>query len=250
LVIDVLAADSDPEGDTLTVTTVGSTMSGTVTINADGTITYAPSGFGMGGVSTFTYTISDGHGGTSTGTISVTVATGPIAVNAQAKAYTALPATIDVLAGDTDGYGDSLTVTSVGGPSHGTAYLNADGTIAYIRTAGTTASSDSFTYTITDGHGGTSTATVTIFLEDLPVANDDTGATTAGVATIKVLANDYDPDGEQLTVVAVGSCAYGTAVINADGTITYTGTPGQDDHFTYTVSDGHGGTSIATVWLV
>ncbi|MEO0878538.1 MAG: Ig-like domain-containing protein, partial [Pseudomonadota bacterium] len=57
------------------------------------------------------------------------------------------------------------------------------------------------------------------------------------------------PDGDPLTVTAVGAPANGTVVINADGTVTYTPNPGftGGDSFTYTVSDGNGGVTMATV---
>ena len=72
--INVLANDSDPNGDTLTVTAVTQPASGhgVVTINADGTLTYTQTVF-VNGTETFTYTISDGHGGTATATVTVTV---------------------------------------------------------------------------------------------------------------------------------------------------------------------------------
>jgi len=70
--IPVLANDRDPDGDPLTVTAVTTPSSGTVTINADGTLHYTPAP-GYVGTVTFTYTISDGHGGTATATVTVMV---------------------------------------------------------------------------------------------------------------------------------------------------------------------------------
>jgi hypothetical protein len=72
--INVLANDSDPDGDVLTVTAVTQPASGhgTVTINANGTLTYKQTVF-VNGTETFTYTVSDGYGGTATATVTVTV---------------------------------------------------------------------------------------------------------------------------------------------------------------------------------
>ncbi len=70
--ITVLANDSDPDGDPLTVTATTSPARGSVVINADGTITYTAS-TRFYGTDTFTYTISDGRGGTTTATVTVTV---------------------------------------------------------------------------------------------------------------------------------------------------------------------------------
>ncbi len=250
VVIAVLAGDSSLAGDALTVTAVGTPMSGTASLNADGTITYTPSSFGFAGITTFTYTISDGHGGTSTGTVSVTLASGPIAVNASADANTMVPVTVDVLAGDSDPYGDALTITAVGSPSYGTAFINGDGTITYTRTPGATASTDTFTYTVADGHGGTATATVTIHV-DVPTAGTiDSGYIPGYTTTINALAYDSDADGYPLNVIAVGTSSYGTVTINPDGTLSYYANPGttfNTDTFTYTISDGHGGTSVGTV---
>ena len=68
--------------------------------------------------------------------------------------------TIDVLANDSDPDDDVLSVTSVSTPGNGTAVINPDNTITYTPNAGF--SGDSFTYTISDGNGGTDTATVSI----------------------------------------------------------------------------------------
>jgi hypothetical protein len=72
--INVLANDSDPDGDTLTVTSVTQPASGhgTVTINANGTLTYKQTVF-VNGTETFKYTITDGFGETATATVTVTV---------------------------------------------------------------------------------------------------------------------------------------------------------------------------------
>jgi hypothetical protein len=70
--INVLANDSDPDGDPLTVTTVTDPPRGTATRNADNTVTYRPD-CGFTGTDMFTYTISDGRGGTASALVTVTV---------------------------------------------------------------------------------------------------------------------------------------------------------------------------------
>ncbi|MBK9071549.1 MAG: tandem-95 repeat protein [Myxococcales bacterium] len=70
VIIEVLANDSDVDGDTLTVTAVSVPNAGTAVINVDGTITYTPDGIFEGTV-TFTYTVSDGNGGEATATVTV-----------------------------------------------------------------------------------------------------------------------------------------------------------------------------------
>ena len=73
VVINVLANDSDPDGDALTISSVGAAAHGTVVNNGDGTLTYTPAA-GFIGVDTFTYTICAPEGClTSSSTAAVTV---------------------------------------------------------------------------------------------------------------------------------------------------------------------------------
>ena len=65
VVVDVLANDSDPDGDTVAVASLTMPSNGVASLNADGTITYTPNA-GYTGIDTFTYTIEDGNGGTAT----------------------------------------------------------------------------------------------------------------------------------------------------------------------------------------
>lgn len=95
--------------------------------------------------------------------------------------------------------------------------------------------------------------TVTITDEALapPVAVDDTvNVTTLSPITISVIANDTDANGDFLTISAVTAPLKGTAV-RVGRTIRYT--PSEDfsgvDSFTYTISDGRGGTDTADVTL-
>jgi uncharacterized repeat protein (TIGR03803 family) len=83
-----------------------------------------------------------------------------------------------------------------------------------------------------------------------PDAANDTAATVTGVpTTIAVLANDGDPLGLALTVIAVTPPAHGTVVINGNGTITYTPAAGftGTDTFSYTIRNSQGNTDTATV---
>ncbi len=70
--IDVLANDTDADADRLVVVNATQGRHGSVTINTDGTLTYAP-GKNFSGADTFSYTLSDGKGGTDTATVEVTV---------------------------------------------------------------------------------------------------------------------------------------------------------------------------------
>ncbi|MEI6886752.1 MAG: Ig-like domain-containing protein [bacterium] len=94
------------------------------------------------------------------------------------------------------------------------------------------------------------TLTITYSMPNVnPVANADTATTLAGDSvTIDVLANDTDADGNTLSITSAGSPTHGVSVINA-GNIVYTPSIGfsGDDTFTYSISDGSGGTSSASV---
>ncbi|PVV24906.1 MAG: hypothetical protein B6D78_00935 [gamma proteobacterium symbiont of Ctena orbiculata] len=69
----MLPNDSDPDGDTLTITSVTQGTNGTVTIDpVTGNPVYTPDA-DFNGTDTFTYTIDDGNGGTDTATVTVTV---------------------------------------------------------------------------------------------------------------------------------------------------------------------------------
>lgn len=78
---------------------------------------------------------------------------------------------------------------------------------------------------------------------DPPEARKDYARTALNTAvTLAPLANDYDPKGGAMTVVAIGAPAHGTAVLNPDGTVLYTPTAGYTggDSFTVTIRDAKG----------
>jgi hypothetical protein len=114
---------------------------------------------------------------------------------------------------------------------------------------------DGFLYWVSDAWGGTSYATVYIYVnpvQDPPVAVNDEYTVRQDSAgnRFNVLDNDYDVDNDALTVESVSLAFYGMVEITAGGTaIEYTPNPGfyGTDVFTYTVSDGNGNTDTAIV---
>ena len=249
--VDVLANDTDPDGDTLTLKSVGQPSHGTTAIEA-GKVRYTPAA-GYTGPDAFDYNIMDPTTGVDTGSVAITVTDvndPPVANDDSATTAEDVSALIDVRANDTDSDGNPLTISSVGSPSHGTAVIQA-GQVRYTPAADY-AGPDSFGYTIGDGAGGSASATVSVTVtavNDPPVAADDTSSTPEDVSKlIDVLANDTDIDGGALSLVSVGSPSHGTAVIES-GQVRYT--PAADyfgpDAFQYTVSDGAGGTDTASV---
>ncbi|WP_298303488.1 Ig-like domain-containing protein [uncultured Erythrobacter sp.] len=256
--IDVLANDSDPDGDPLTVTSADA-QNGTVVIEADGTVTYTPNP-GFNGSDTITYEISDGNGGTSIATVTVTVAdindtpvtSGSIGDQTHLDNQ---DINLPVAGAFSDPDGDSLSFSATGLP----AGLTIDPDTGII--SGTIDNSASQvnggTYMVTviadDGRGGTVSQSFTWEVSNpAPIASNDTATTDEDTpVNIPVLANDVDPDGDDLAVIEA-SAGNGTVTINPDGTLVYTPNPDFNgtDTIVYTISDGEGGESSASVDVI
>ena len=104
VIITVLANDSDPDGDPLTVTGASEPSNGSADVNADNTITYTPTS-GFTGTDSFTYDISDGNGETDTATVAMTVTQpteGPDVVTIDKAEYRSRPERLVVEASSTD----------------------------------------------------------------------------------------------------------------------------------------------------
>jgi uncharacterized repeat protein (TIGR01451 family) len=162
---------------------------------------------------------------------------------------------IAVLANDlsTPDQGEVLTVTSVTKPAHGDA-LSIGSAVIYTPQSNYFGP-DSFQYTISDGNGGTATASVSVTVtpvNDPVIAVDDTYSLALGDtnALIRVMDNDITaPDvGETLTVVSVTQPSNGAVTIDPNG-VRYSPNPGYmgGDSFTYRVTDGNGSSATATV---
>lgn len=251
--IDVLSQAADPDNDTLTISGFDLTSAGGGTVS-QGTdrakLTYTPKA-DFHGQDTFHYTLSDGRGGSATGTVTVLVNAFPKPVDDTATALPAATVNIDVLQNDSDPDGESLSIVAFDAKSAngGTIAKKGAGTLTY--TAPSSAGADTFHYTVSDGQAS-ATAMVTVIVNTPPVAVDDQVVTETNTSvTIPVLANDHDPDGGGITLTAVGKPSKdgATATINKDGTITYS--PPKDatgtDTFTYTIADSLGGQATATV---
>lgn len=162
----VLANDSDAENDTLTAAQVTGPSNGTLTLNSDGSFTYAPND-GFSGSDSFTYKANDGHldSGEATVTIDVgpTSNVAPLALNDNYAATGSLTvdATNGVLANDDDANGDTLTAQLVTGANNGAVTLNPDGSFTYVPSSGFSGT-DSFLYQANDGQTNSNLAKVTI----------------------------------------------------------------------------------------
>jgi len=299
--IDLTANDTDPGiTDDLEIQSIDVTgTQGSVAIDADNDrVQYDPNGafeslaIGVQTTDTFDYTVEDGDGGTDTATVTVTITgqnDGPDAVDDTGSTFQNTPLVVagagggGVLSNDTDvDATDVLNVTTWGTPSTygatvvmfppptftnngGYTYDPTGSAVLQALAVGETVV-DTFTYTISDGNGGSDTATVSITVTGVnedPVANDDNGGVTdedSSFTTNNVLTNDTDTDiSDTLSVASVDATSAAGALItdNANGTFGYdpngkfetmaAGDPDLTDTFTYTVSDGNGGTDTATV---
>jgi hypothetical protein len=236
---------SDPEGAGLTFTAT-QPAHGTITVSGD-RLTYTPAA-DFHGSDSIAVTVSDAtFSAMATVAITVTpVNDAPVAVDDELAANEDTPATVTgtaLVANDTDVDGDTLTVTAVGGATHGTVALAGD-TITFTPDANFGGAA-TFTYTMTDGTA-TDTASVTVTVggaNDPPVATDDaltTAEDTLGVVTAAaLLANDTDADGQTLSISAVGNATHGTVSLVA-GEARFQ--PEANYHgpasFEYTVTDG------------
>ena len=200
---------------------------------------------------------------------------------------------INVLGNDTDPENNALTVTAASSPN-GTVTINADGTLNFTPAANFNGDT-TISYTISDGQGGTDTATVYVKVtpvNDAPVAQDDSnGVNEDGTVVLTIseangviqsglvaAGHDSDIDGDTLTVTAIRTGAeagvgtsgdvgvaltgtYGNLTLNSNGSYTYALNNSSSavqnllagevvhDVFTYTVSDGHGGSDTAALTI-
>ncbi len=156
--IDLLANDSDPDDDAISITTIGEPDFGTLVDNGDGTITYtAPTYYG--GTVTFTYTISDGVSGESTATVQITVTRGAVSARVPIVVYSGSSVTVQVIDPSDS---DLAQLESVTEGSHGTISMNqTDGTFTYQPESGFVGS-DWISWTLLFSFGGTAETTVQI----------------------------------------------------------------------------------------
>lgn len=160
----VLSNDADADGNPLTAVLISGPTHGTLTLNANGSFVYTPAA-GYSGADSFTYRANDGTANSNTATVTLTVNSvnnTPKAVNDSATTSRSTPVTITVLANDSDPDGDMLNVAQVTQGGKGSVTINANQTVTYAPARNFKKGTDTFTYTISDGRGGTASAAVTV----------------------------------------------------------------------------------------
>ena len=256
--------DSDPNNDPLVFTKLTNPANGTVVFNPNGTYTYTPNN-NYAGPDRFIYKVCDN--GTpnlcDTATVYITVLVSPpIATDDINNTPINTPVTGNVLTNDDDPQGLPLTVNTtiptICPPKHGTVVMQANGNYTYTPT-NNFVGTDKFCYVVCNSAGLCDTATVTIDI--LPiitinsvVANDDASQTQVGVPVkVRVLPNDFDPQGDKFaSVTRISNPTNGTVVYNAtDSSFTYTPTGAfvGKNSFKYVLCDVRGACDTATVTI-
>lgn len=263
----LLANDSEPIGDSLTINTTAVTppVNGSLVIQSDGTYIYTPNDDFVG-TDSFVYEACDSFGNCETAVVHLTVFDGPPVAQDDINHTAAdLPVTGNVLTNDRDpNQNDSISVntTPVVGPSNGTLSLAADGSYTYTPNSGFTGT-DTFTYEVCDEAGNCDTGQVTIEVRETgatnspPVANSDsTVVFQNGSVNGQLLSNDGDANGDAIVLrtAPVSNPANGSVIIRNDGTYTYTPNSGfiGTDSFEYEICEEQGAcdTAVVTIQVV
>jgi Bacterial Ig domain len=261
LKIDVVANDTAPSGaGAVTLQSVNPPEHGKTRVDGN-RVVYDPAP-DYHGPDSFTYTVTDGGGATSTGTVRLTVEPvndKPVAVDDEATITDGGATTVDVVAND-KGLGDGLKAVTVSqGPAHGQATVQPDQKIAYTPTPGFNGT-DVFEYRVTDSDDESSTGKVKVTIggaNHIPKAVDDSLNIRSGRGSLlNVTSNDdvadgvrevrfADANGAPQDAVDTSTASGGTARRNGTK-IEYsapTGTFTGSDTFTYVVVDNNGDVS-------
>ncbi len=238
--------DSDPNGDSLSITITCGPSNGTLT-GSGPCFTYTPNS-GYVGADTLCYVICDPSGACDTTIVVITVTPvnhPPMVNDDYATTCVNSFAIINVLGNDVDPDGDALTTTSIwGGPSSGLSYILGNDSIIYIPDS-LFVGTDTLWYWACDSGTPSECDSGMVVITvgcpvDPPVAVDDSTTTPYGVpVTVNVLGNDTVYGA--VTVSPCNLAANGTAVFNVGGTVTYTPNDGFSgiDTLCYVICDGN-----------
>lgn len=168
----LLANDSDPENQSLTVRLISGPAHGTLTLGTDGSFRYLAHN-GFTGVDQFSYVARDGQLESTPTTVSILVESPNLLPEGNPDTYTLTEGETlrvqspGVLANDSDGNSDPLTVELVRSTSNGRLTLAADGSFTYQPNS-FFSGTDSFRYRIRDGFGVSGDVEVTLLVAEAP----------------------------------------------------------------------------------
>ena len=257
----VLKNDTDVDSTALSVVLPVATapQHGTLTLNADGSFTYAPAS-NYNGPDSFAYQVTDGSATSTTATVSITVnaVNDPPQTQGQSlKTNVDTPLEITLAATDLDGCPLSFAIGT--GPTQGTlgalTGLACNGGVASVKVTYTPNAAftglDSFTYTVSDG---TATASgvvqIGVGVDNVPPAADNQNYQTAEDTSVPVTLSGDDAESAALTFTVVTNPTHGN-LTGTGAALTYT--PAADfngtDSFTYKANDGTLDSNIATVTI-
>ncbi len=241
---------NDVDSDPLTYTIVTPPAHGTLT-GTESSPTYTPNA-GYAGPDSFTYLANDGNADSNTSTVTITI-------EATNRPATADPQTLDTpedtplaitLTGTDPDTGDTLTYTVTTLPTHGT--LTGTGADRDYTPDTNYHGPDTFTFTVNDGSGPSTPATITIDItpvNDAPVTEPVTVSTPRDTA-VDVPLSASDVDSDPLTYTIVTPPTHGT-LTGTDILPSYTPNTGYagPDSFTYLANDGNVDSNTSTVTI-
>ena len=159
---------------------------------------------------------------------------------------------IDPLGNDYDDDGDPLEISSLTQPQNGTAALISSSEVRYTPDPDFNGQ-DTFTYTVADPGGkediGDITVSVTPVNDGLIAVDDTVSINEDTPSNIDILANDIDPDNEDLTVELVDLPSNGNVEMLSGGICRYTPSPDYfgTDSFSYQITDSENNSDTAQV---
>jgi hypothetical protein len=254
-----LVTDVETDDENLTFA-VSNPMNGTVELLADGhTARFTPT-TGYNGTASFGLSVTDTGDGTSsalttTGTAAVAVNAPPQVMNSTHVYHLAPGQTVSIFTFYSDPDGDPVTLDSYTQPSHGSVAPAPMGPgFVYTAPAQPFVGSTTFTFVVSDGRGGTASATITVTLTNQPPQGTDVSMSTSMNTPVSVYPSYYDPDGDPLTITSIAQppSGYGSVALDPSGMgVVYTPPTGFTGTvtFSYTVDDGHGGTLVIHVTI-
>ncbi|WP_051259354.1 Ig-like domain-containing protein [Schaalia suimastitidis] len=248
-VLPVLQNDTDIDGDYMTVTKVGQTSLGELSVTREGGALHIVVPSTATGSSVFEYEISDGRGGSATAKVTLTVHdssinSAPVQVTAQALSLgEGRSASVNTLANWYDPDGDPFYLAGVRAPEGLSVRYRETGTVD-VTANGHPAGENTIGLSVSDGRDvgeGRIDVTVKGDTNAAPVTNTDHLVVKVGqTATISPMDNDTDPNGDPLRLVQVDPVDEGLSVSmdGALGTIDVTGHQVGSYYLSYAITDG------------